>query len=253
MVDPVRHTFRVALALTWAGATFFVGCAEKQPPATIADPETTPTQISYNHRIINSENGRRQYRMETPLLERYELAAEPFMEFRQGIKVETFDDSLRVDSDIRADYAHYNETKKLWTARGNVVAHNYAGNRILYTERLYWDERSGRIYSDTVARVFDGNSLHVGRNFEADQSFEEWTFHNTGGQIEVDATPSDTTASTPSGGPDSSPSSSPIPAATPRPVSPKTSSETSPETPPRTSPGASNVPPRMQKETLLLE
>lgn len=188
----------VLAAFTAASTLFLASCGSKEPEATVKDPETTPTQVSHNHRIINSIDGQRQYRMETPLLERYELAKEPFMLFPEGIKVETFDSLLRVESDIVADYARFNETLKLWEARGNVVAHNYAGEnggRTLFTERLYWDQTKKKIYSDTTAKVIDGGSVHVGRNFEADESFDTWSFHNTTGMIEVDAsTLRDTTA-----------------------------------------------------------
>ena len=122
------------------------------------------------------------------------------MEFRRGIKVETFDSALRVESDLVADYARLNEVTDLWEARGNVVAHNYKGEkggRTLYTERLYWDQKKKKIYSDTTARVVDGNSVHVGSNFEADESFETWSFHNTSGKIEVDASAMRDTAAGP--------------------------------------------------------
>ncbi|WP_298063052.1 LPS export ABC transporter periplasmic protein LptC [uncultured Rikenella sp.] len=182
---------QTVLAATLAAGTLFLSsCGKKEPKPTIEDPETTPTQVSHNHRMINSVDGYRQYRMETPLLERYELATEPFMEFREGIKIETFDSLLRVESDLVADYARLNEVTDLWEARGNVVAHNYTGERggrTLYTERLYWDQKKKKIYSDTTAKVIDGGSVHVGSNFEADESFETWSFHNTSGKIEVDA------------------------------------------------------------------
>lgn len=191
-----RHSVLAAIAA--AGTLFLSSCGKKEPEPTIKDPETTPTQVSHNHRIINSIDGNRQYRMETPLLERYELATEPFMEFREGIKIETFDSLLHVESDLVADYARLNEVTDLWEARGNVVAHNYTGEkggRTLFTERLYWDQKKKRIYSDTTAKVIDGGSVHVGTNFEADESFETWSFHNTTGKIEVDASSlRDTTA-----------------------------------------------------------
>lgn len=184
-----------AIFLT-AGTLFLFSCSGAEPEPTIDDPETTPTQISYNHRLINSVNGLRKYRMETPLLERYELAAEPFMEFTRGIKVETFTDSLVVETEIIADYAHLNETTEVWTAKGNVVVTNFLQDRILYTERLYWDQNRQKIYNDTTAKIIDGGNVHYGRNFEADEGFESWSFHNTVGQIEFDAqvSPRDTTA-----------------------------------------------------------
>lgn len=193
-------SYRVLAAVfSAASILFFARCGNNEPEPTVDDPETTPTQISYNHRRINSINGQRRYRMETPLLERYELAKEPFMEFREGIKVETFDTALQVESDIVADYARFNETKQLWEARGNVVAHSYEGGketRTLMTERLFWDQTAKKIYSDTTAKVIDGGSVHVGRNFEADENFERWSFRNTVGQIEVDAAAVRDTSST---------------------------------------------------------
>lgn len=207
-----RHIFSfpaVLAVLLTASTLCLSACGDKEPEPTVKDPNTTPTQISYNHRSINSIDGKRQYRMETPLLERYELAEEPFTEFRKGIKIETYDTSLRVQSDLVADYARLNEVTELWEARGNVVAHNYTGEkggRTLFTERLYWDQKAKKIYSDTTARVIDGGSVHVGRNFEADENFETWTFHNTSGRIEVDAaTLRDSTANGPTATADSLP------------------------------------------------
>lgn len=214
----MKHTQRiktlypaVLAAFTAASTLFLASCGNNEPEPTVKDPETTPTQISHNHRIINSIDGQRQYRMETPLLKRYELAKEPFMEFPEGIKVETFDSLLRIESDLTANYARLNETTKLWEARGNVVAHNYAdgnGGRTLLTERLYWDQIKKKIYSDTTAKVIDGGDTHVGRNFEADESFESWTFHNTTGTISVDAAAIQDTTAPPSG-------TSTVPATTP--------------------------------------
>lgn len=217
---------RIALAIA-ASAILVFACKDKEPEPTVKDPETTPTQISHDHRIINSENGKRTYRFETPLLERYELAKNPFMEFTKGFKIETFDDSLRIESDLVADYGHFDETKELWTARGNVIAHNYKDNSItLYTERLYWDQAQKRIYSDTTAKVIDGASTHIGRNFEADEDFKQWSFRNTVGQLEVDAQPKDststdstTTVAEPTEGVETSEESTPEPTATPQPTS----------------------------------
>ena len=45
------------------------------------------TQQSENLRLVYSQNGNLSYRFETPLLERYELAREPYMEFRKGVEV----------------------------------------------------------------------------------------------------------------------------------------------------------------------
>ncbi len=204
----------VALALASAAVVF--GCTPKDPPPAMADPETTPTLVSHNLTVINSMNGQRRYRMETPLAERYEEATEPFTEFRQGIKVETFDSLLQIDSDIIADYAHYNEVTELWTARGHVVIKSYKRDRVVYTERMYWNQKSGRIYNDTVAKVVDGGSVHIGWNFDANQEFTEWRFYNTSGQVEVDDNPTQPSDSITSDPQETAPVSAPPPPAVTR-------------------------------------
>ncbi|MEG2319281.1 MAG: LPS export ABC transporter periplasmic protein LptC [Mucinivorans sp.] len=167
---------------------FLSSCGNKVVPSEL-DPETTPTLTSYDHTMVYSGSGRKRYKVVAALIKRYEMAKEPFFEYPEGIHVETFGDSLAIESDLRADWAHYNEKTKIWEARGNVVAHNYDGNRELYTDQLFWDEGKGLIYTPKRAKVIDGGSMHVGTGFEADQSFESWQFNRTSGQIEVQQQP----------------------------------------------------------------
>ncbi len=180
----------------------FVGCANSEAEPRIKDPNSEPTQISYNLTSIESKNGNRTYRMQTPLMERYELADEPFTEFTKGIKVETFNDTtFVVESDLIADYAHYYENKQVWEARGNVVAHNYSGDKTLYTEQLFWNEKEDKIYSDKMVRVKDGRDSHIGTGFESDGGFNRYTFRNSRGikEFKQDTTSSVDTISVDSG------------------------------------------------------
>ncbi len=167
-------------------ALLFVSCSEVIPESRVKDPETEATQISEDLISIESKDGRRSYRMSAKLMKRYELAENPSSEFEKGIFVETFNDSTYVvESDIVADYAHYDENAELWTAKGNVIAHNYAGGRTLYTEKLWWNEKEDKIYSDTLVKVVEGSDLHVGVGFESDGGFNRWLFKNPRGRMTV--------------------------------------------------------------------
>ncbi|MCC8088485.1 MAG: LPS export ABC transporter periplasmic protein LptC [Rikenellaceae bacterium] len=149
------------------------------------DLDTLRTQMSENLTMIYSENGKLSYRFETPLMERYELAAEPYMEFTRGVKVETYNDStLTVESELIADYAKFLETQELWEARGNVVAKNKNG-QILETEQLFWNQKTDRIYSNVESTIIQGNDIIVGTGFESDSNFDDFTFWKPKGQVEV--------------------------------------------------------------------
>ncbi len=169
------------------GLMTFVGCGISEVDPRISDPETEPTQISHNLNSSETKDGVLTYRMTTPLLEHYELAEEPFIEFRKGIEVKTYNDSTReIESEIRADYAKYIEPQKLWEARGNVIAINHKGDRTLYTEKLWWNEKLDKIYSDTLVRVVEGKGEHIGYGFEADGEFTQWVFRRPRGQMSVE-------------------------------------------------------------------
>ena len=167
-------------------AVFLVACGEQKVKPRVEDPETTPTQVAVDLKSIESKNGSKSYRLSTPLMERYELAAEPFAEFRKGIKVETFNDTTRaVANTLVADYARLDEKKEVWEVRGNVVGRNLAEDKALFTEQLFWDQKQDKIYTDKYVRVVDGRNQYHGTGFESDGAFKRWTFRNTRGVMEV--------------------------------------------------------------------
>lgn len=139
-----RDPIRLSVALLFlAGAILLFGCKGKKS-AKEEDVQNMMTQQSENLRLVYSQNGNLSYRFETPLLERYELAREPYMEFRKGVKVETYNDTTHlVESTLTANYAIFLENQQLWEAKGNVVATNAQGQK-LETEQLFWNQKSKR-------------------------------------------------------------------------------------------------------------
>lgn len=167
------------------------------------DLKTLMTQQSDTLTIISSENGMKAYRFYAPLMERYEFASEPYMEFRRGVNIETFEDSTQiVESTLVADYAIFLENQKLWEAKGNVVAVNSKG-QILETQQLFWNQKTKKIYSNVDSKVTQGGDVIVGIGFESDESFDNFIFRRPKGKVTVDVAPSedsvsrDTTASKP--------------------------------------------------------
>ncbi len=157
------------------------------------------TEFSEQLSIVMSENGRRSYFFETPLLEGYTLAQEPYREFRRGIKITTYrNDSLtEVDAVLTANYAIYYEERGLWEARSNVEVHKYDGTEV-YTQQLFWNTRTKKIYSNVDTKLIQGNNVTIGESFESDEDFKDWRFRYQKSRMEVDVTPSegDTTRTT---------------------------------------------------------
>lgn len=165
-----------------------ISCEQKSG-GTNEDPETLMTQQSDSLTLIASENGRKSYRFFTPLMERYELAKEPYMEFRKGVDVVTYSDSTgQVESTLVADYAIFFENQKLWEAKGNVVATNAKG-QVLETQQLFWNQKTRKIYSNVDSKVTQGTDVIVGVGFESDENFDDFTFRRPKGKVTVDTEP----------------------------------------------------------------
>lgn len=197
-----RLIARYALvALSFVGSAILLfSCDNADEDDQAASEEMMMTEYNENLSVVNSQNGRRSYYFETPLVEGYQLAREPYREFRKGVKVITYkDDSLStVDGVLTANYAIYYEKRKLWEAKGNVVVEKSDG-KTLYTQQLFWNERTGKIYSNVDSKIVQnaGRDVFIGEGFESDAEFKDWRFRRMKGRMEVEmkqGTHSDSTA-----------------------------------------------------------
>lgn len=157
------------------------------------------TVYSEDLSIVMSQNGRRSYHFETPLVEGYSLAREPYREFRKGVKMTTYqNDSLSaVDAVLTANYAIYYEKRQLWEAKGNVVVEKSDG-KTLYTQQLFWNALTKKIYSNVDSKIVQsgGRDTFIGEGFESDEEFSDWRFRRMKGRMEVDVKPTDNPDST---------------------------------------------------------
>lgn len=177
----------VVALLFLGGAMLFISCDEQNKEKPQPNYEGVLTQSSDSLTIFNSEDGNLTYVFKAPLMERYELAKEPFMEFRRGIDIVTFKDTTSiVESTLVANYAIFLEKQKLWETKGNVICTNAQGQK-LETEQLYWNQRTRKIYSNVDSKITQPNGdIIVGVGFESDEQFKEWEFRQPRGKVLVD-------------------------------------------------------------------
>ena len=149
--------------------------------------DAVKTEESEDLTIIMSENGRKSYLFKTPLLEGYTLGRDPYREFRKGISITTFqDDSLTtVNVVLVANYAIYYENRKLWEAKGDVVVTKFDGTR-LYTQQLFWNSMTKRIYSNVDTKLVTDTDEIVGEGFDSDEDMTEPRFRHWKGKLQVD-------------------------------------------------------------------
>lgn len=152
------------------------------------DGANTPTITSTNLTITNHKIEGTDYRVKTPLMERFELVDSPYILFKKGVYMESYDDSTgNVESTIESDYARYDEKTKIWEARGNVKASSKDG-KTLFTEQLFYDEKNKNVYSNVKTKLVNGDEVNIGLGFEADDKLENGVFKQPIGRFAIDTT-----------------------------------------------------------------
>lgn len=186
----------LAVALPFAGSAILLfSCEAQRPEAVPASPESMMTEYSENLSIVMSENGRRSYHFETPLMEGYGMARDPYREFRKGIRITSFEkDSVgSVSAVLVANYAINYENRRLWEAKGDVVITKSDGKK-MFTSQLFWNQATGRIYSNVDSKIVNGDEVHNCEGFETDESMTDWTYRKLNGVTYFD-TPAEAEAS----------------------------------------------------------
>ena len=185
MAKRLNRVVMVAL-LVMGSAILLFSCKSKESVVT-ESLDAIKTEESENLTIIMSENGRKSYLFTTPLLEGYMLGRDPYREFRKGITITTYkDDSLTtINSVLEANYAIYYENRKLWEAKGDVVVTKQDGTR-LYTQQLFWNSITKRIYSNVDTRIVTDTDELIGEGFESDEEMNEPRFRRWKGKMQVD-------------------------------------------------------------------
>ena len=134
-----------------------------------------PVQTGFDVEIAFTDSGILKWKLYAPLIERYDDKANPYIEFRKGIKIDDFDSLGNVESYLTANYAIYYQKKELGEAKNNVVAINKKTGEQLYTEQLFWDQKSELIYSKTFSKIINNQGIHTGEaGFEAKQDMSRW-------------------------------------------------------------------------------
>ncbi len=184
-MNSTQKYFKHLVALLVMGSAILLYSCSAENTKEI-NKETLLTQQSDSLTIVQTAEGKCDYVFTTPLMERYEFAKEPYMEFRKGVEITTYDDSTGLEASyLIADYAIFYEKRELWEAKGNVVARNVEG-QTLYTQQLFWNQKTHRIYSNVDSKVIQGQDVFIGEGFESDDRFEKWSFRKFTGKLTVD-------------------------------------------------------------------
>ena len=179
--------FRYVAGLMLVSALLLAGCENDIERVNMLTDETKiPKAKGTNVNVIYSDSARVKVQVLAPSFQQFPDVEKPYMEFPDGLEVYFYDDTMTINSEIRADYAIYYSEERLWHATGNVVARRLDNGDALHSEELFWDEGAQLIYSDAFTRIQNEDGTFYGkRGFESHQNLSNWQLKGTSGTVNV--------------------------------------------------------------------
>lgn len=131
-------------------------------------------------------NSKLKATVSAPITKKYDQIDQPYLEFPKGVHVIFYNDSIKKESELTAEYAIYYEKKQLWEARKNVVVTNEKGS-MLKTEQLFGDEKQQKIFSVKKVTIIEPDSTVIQgkKGFESNTSFTIYKFLDVNGIIQL--------------------------------------------------------------------
>ena len=166
-----------------ASAVAFVvySCKGKLAEAETIRLDETPVQAVDDMRIVQSENGIMQMRVEAPVMRRYEKDTLSYELFPKGISVFGYTEEGMLETEIVADNARhlkYKDGRESWEAFGNVVVRNLINQETMETDTLYWDQKNERIYTHCYVRLYSPDGFAQGYGMQSDQRARDTELFN---------------------------------------------------------------------------
>jgi LPS export ABC transporter protein LptC len=109
---------------------------------------------------------------------------EPLTILPNGVFVTFFDDEEKVSATLKAKYGIRFDQSKRMEARYAVEVVNKNGEK-LETEKLTWDEKTKKIYTNAFVKITTGSEIIMGTGMESNQDFSKYEIKKVTGQIQL--------------------------------------------------------------------
>ncbi len=135
---------------------------------------------TFDVNTIISDSGRISYRIIADEWRIFDKRNPPYWAFEKGVYLEKYDTAMNVEATVKCDTAYYYSDKKLWKLINNINIKNSKDEKF-FTDLLYWDQETEKIYSDAYIKIEQTDQVTEGYGFSANQNLTVWQINNTKG------------------------------------------------------------------------
>lgn len=149
------------------------------------NPAGMPSMVTHNISTLISDSGVTQYKIVAPVWYVYDEVDTPYWLFPKGLYLQKYDPKFNVVATVAADSARFFKMQKLWRLEGNVEM-TKAPKDLFLSERVFWDQRRARLYSDTFIHIENETHILEGTGFESNERLTKYRILHPSGIFPVE-------------------------------------------------------------------
>lgn len=172
------HYFIISLLL----ANMLGACEQKKDPALLKEYKG-PLATFENIRTLFSDSAVVRIVLEAPVQLDFKNGNRVFP---KGIHIHFFEKDGSKYAELTANSATFDATKKLYTAKGNVIVSNALKKEKLNTEKLFWNPDEKRVFTDNFVKIETEEEILQGQGLEAAQDFSTYKILKPTGVFSLD-------------------------------------------------------------------
>lgn len=149
----------------------------------VTEGDNRPSETMKDAEILYSDSGKVKMKLSGPDLHRY-AGEKPYIEFPNGVNILFYDDSMKVNSRLKADYGIRYEDEGRMEVKRNVEVVNVKDEK-LNTEHLIWEEDKDKIWTETFVKITTRDEVMYGDGLESNRDFTKYKIKNIKGIISL--------------------------------------------------------------------
>lgn len=166
------------IAAFFIGCFFMFGCENDVNEVKELGKKKPGIEEGKNIVSFLSMGGKMKAKLTAPLLLRYQGDSALKSEFPKTLFVEFYNDSMKLESTLRANYGRYMENENKIFLRDSVVIIRINGDT-LETSELLWDQTLGRFHTDKPVTTSQRNprqKLYAKKGFSSNQNLTDISY-----------------------------------------------------------------------------
>lgn len=149
------------------------------------DTDTINGVLAYNITMTRSDSGMVQAKLIAPIMHNID-GDSAILEFPKGFTAYLYEGDTSATSRISANYGIRYDKQELMLAKSNVVVKNLDTKETLFTETLYWNQNTQKIYTQNPVKIVSPDKIIFGDSLNANEGFTQRVIHGMRATLEIE-------------------------------------------------------------------